>query len=330
MSRTTQISWCHSTFNAWIGCTMVSAGCANCYAETQDRFRHWTPEGWGQGKPRKRTSVANWRQPLKWDKEASATIERIKHDIGNASEYNPIDYERPRIFCGSLMDWLDDEVPAEWLADLLRLIHNTRNLDWLLLTKRPENFLPRMDAALKNLKGIENIQLGCSICNWIAGHPWSNVWLGTTVENQEMAELRIPKLLAIPARVRFLSCEPLLGPVDIISTLCGPVCDKYIEHGDPVPLDWLICGGESGPHARPMHPGWARSLRDQCAKAGVPFFFKQWGEWLPGCQYQEGDLAKFHEKAQHSWDLDNHSWWVGKKLSGHFLDACEHHEFPTP
>lgn len=246
------------TFNPWIGCAKVSPGCANCYAAQQDKFRHWTPEGWGKGKPRKRTSPANWKQVERWNREAG--------ELGI----------RPRVFCASLADWLDDEVPVEWLADLLDLIRRTPHLDWLLLTKRPQNWRARMVAVCE----IDGDSLAWS---WLRGNAPTNVWIGTTAEDQPRVEERIFALLRIPARVRFLSCEPLLGPVDLgLMTYRGSVgrdLPGIVLTTTRRSLDWVICGGESGPGARPMHPDWARSLRDQCAAAGVAFFFKQWGNW---------------------------------------------------
>jgi protein gp37 len=213
----------------------------------------------------------------------------------------------------------------------MELIMRTPNLDWLLLTKRPQNFKGRMNAALKRILKATGGE-PCNEADFIDG--WvnkcdtipANVWIGATVENQARADERIPHLLSIPAKVRFLSCEPLLGPLDIEEHLEDQLDGGYVLGS--APIHWVICGGESGTHARAMHPEWARSLRDQCSAAGVPFFFKQWGEWLPGCQYREGDRERYREKAQHSFCHDHHSWWVGKKLAGRMLDDRTHDEFP--
>jgi protein gp37 len=269
--KDTKISWCDHTLNGWIGCTKVSPGCANCYAETM-MDKRWGKVKWGAGNPRQRTSAANWKQPLKWNKEA-----------GELAIYDPA--YRPRVFCGSLCDWLDDEVPIEWLADLLNLIRLTPNLDWLLLTKRPQNFMPRIKSVLEGFHQNPDLQLVCSILNWACSKiPWSNVWIGTTVEDQQRADERIPLLLDIPAKVRFLSCEPLLGEVDLVNLEdFNILCNEGIH--------WIICGGESGPKARPMRLEWARSLREQCELSGVPFFFKQWdgtrNDILDGVQHHE-------------------------------------------
>lgn len=275
MGENSNIEWTDHTFNGWIGCAKVSPGCANCYAETLMDTR-WKKVQWGKGKPRQRTSAANWKQPIKLNREAG---QRFKY-VMDADKFLP----RPRVFCSSLSDWLDDEVPIEWLADLLALMHATPNLDWLLLSKRPENWRGRIESAFAHMlkakrgevKDHEGVvinpyweELLESIIKWPAGNPPSNVWIGTTVENQEMADKRIPLLLQIPAKVRFLSCEPLLEPVDLRNVVDWWNCEEKIH--------WVIVGGESGPNARQFHSAWARSLRDQCESAGVTFFMKQMG-----------------------------------------------------
>jgi protein gp37 len=269
MSENTSIEWCDHTLNPWIGCAKVSPGCDNCYAARQDAFRHWTPEGWGG--PRKRTSEAAWRQPVKWN---------AAHDA-----FAAVHGRRQRVFCASLADVFDNQVPVQWRVDLFRLIAATPNLDWLLLTKRIGNAWPMMLDVSKWCQGGEQ--------------PMENIWLGATVVNQEEADRDIPKLLAVPARVRFLSMEPMLGPVDLQKP-CTARCPNgdCFRHssGHRVVVDsenggtlmecicsrlnglhWVIAGGESGPKARPAHPDWFRSLRDQCAAAGVAFFMKQMG-----------------------------------------------------
>ena len=197
---------------------------------------------WGPNGTRQRTSEAYWRQPLKWDKEAQAAG------------------ERHRVFCASLADVFEDNPSlVGWRVELMELIKLTPNLDWLLLTKRPEVAVFFLEA-------------------FFAGECPENIWLGTSVENQEAADERIPKLARFRG-TKFLSCEPMLGLVD----LCGHVLKD--EDGYPYPqkcinyVDWVIVGGESGKNARPMHPTWAESIRDQCNEAGIPFFFKQRGEW---------------------------------------------------
>lgn len=285
----TNISWTDFSWNPWIGCTRVSPGCQFCYADTQDKLRKWTPEGWGKGKPRKRTSESNWKLPLKWNREYDIALERRDEAMLIAppeSVLPPYPY-RPRIFCASLADWLDDEVPVEWLADLLKLIHDTPNLDWQLLTKRPENWKPRMeeviDWCLKQFSSLDSDvraraqEIHNFTENWIVGTQIvpsgipENVWIGTSVENQDY-DWRIKEALKIPAKIHFLSMEPLLGPVELKLSL-----EEWSK------LHWVIVGGESGGKRREMKLEWAESLRDQCQAAGVAFFFKQVSAFKPGC-----------------------------------------------
>lgn len=225
MAENSKIEWTDHTFNPWIGCQKVSPGCDHCYAETQNAFRKWNGGTWGPHAPRKRTSAANWRKPLQWAKEA-----RTQHGL------YPNAYRRPRVFCASLADVFDNQVPVQWRSDLFDLIAATPELDWLLLTKRPEN-LARMFPAGR----------------------WDNIWLGTTAEDQPHFDRRYPLIREARVPVHFISYEPALGPLSYL-------------WGKP---EWLICGGESGPGARQMDPAWAREVRDQCAASGIAFFMKQ-------------------------------------------------------
>lgn len=279
--KDSKISWTDHTFNPWIGCTKVSPGCANCYAAAMD-YR-WGHGSWGPGAPRRRTSLTNWKQPIKWCNAHEASVKAWAQGAG-IMDQKP---SRPRVFCASLADWLDDEVPIAWLADLLDLIRRTPNLDWLLLTKRPQNWARRIDNAKSHAYDLERYptdELYSWIDRWQTYAPPANVWIGTTAEDQTRADERIPQLLRIPAKVRFLSCEPLLGPIDLPATAGdGPnsgfaLTDGFGRvDGEGLGIHWVIFGGESGPKARPMHPDWARSLRDQCKAAGVAFFMKQMG-----------------------------------------------------
>ncbi|BEV44737.1 phage Gp37/Gp68 family protein [Afipia carboxidovorans] len=215
---------------------------------------------------------------------------------------------RPRIFCSSLADFFDNEVDPAWRTEAWGVIRCTPHLRWMILTKRIGN-------AAKMLP-----------LDW----PLSNVGLLATVVNQAEADRDIPKLLATPAMWRGLSIEPMLGPVDISHWLTGH---------EGIGLDWVICGGESGPHARPMHPSWPRSLRDQCAAAGVAFHFKQWGEWAPHkispgnrgqiCLWPNGregaGIGGANENGGGGAEMDR----VGKKRAGDLLDGREHKEFPA-
>jgi protein gp37 len=213
-----KIEWTDHTFNPWIGCQKVSPGCDNCYAEERMDHRFHRVQ-WGPHGERSRTSPGYWRLPLRWAKTANGS--------------------RPRVFCASLADVFDNRAPPGARADLFALIRRTPELDWMLLTKRPENIRHMLSD------------------DWDAG--WPHVWLGTTCEDQQHFDRRWPVISKVPARIRFISYEPALGPLQLRSAK----------------PDWIICGGESGPHARAMDPRWARDLRDQCEVAGIAFFMKQ-------------------------------------------------------
>lgn len=223
VAEKTKIEWCDATFNPWVGCQKVSPGCDHCYAEG------WAKRSgqvsWGPHGERKRTSEANWKKPRQWAK---------------AARQSGI---RPRVFCSSLADVFDNQVPLSWRSDLFNLIAETPELDWLLLTKRPENT-------------FKMLPLG-----WATGAEWSNVWLGTTCEDQARYDRRWPILRSIPAKVHFISYEPAIGPLRL-----------HNGAGQP---DWLICGGESGHGARYMEPSWAADIKADCERAGVYFFMKQ-------------------------------------------------------
>lgn len=310
MAENSKIEWCDHTFNPWIGCTKVSPGCLHCYAET--RSKRTDGVVWGKGQQRKRTSEGNWKLPLKWNREAGAAIASFNESEIVRGTLGPI--ARPRVFCASLADWLDDEVPIEWLKDLLVLIQETPHLDWLLLTKRPENFTRRIAEVATGW------QSSCELAVWWERGVFPlNVWIGTTAEDQTRAEERIPHLLEIPAKVRFLSCEPLLGPINMEAAIKHPMWGWGLSDG----IHWMIAGGESGPGARPMHPDWARSLRDQCQVAGVPFLFKQWGEW------HESDLQPRNGRQTHLWADSKLMYRFGKKAAGRLLDGVEHNGFPV-
>lgn len=279
-----KISWCDHTFNPWIGCTKVSPGCLHCYAESLNQ-RWRKGENWGKGAPRSRTSEKYWKEPLNWNRNRGI-YEALC--LANVTSPGP----RPRVFCASLADWLDDEVQIEWLADLLRLITNTPNLDWLLLSKRPENFSQRLKDAQDWHFDYGDRDVAGRIQDWWKHNlAWPNVWVGTSVEDQTRAELRVPLLMKIPAKVRFLSCEPLLGPVNLIGGSYGPnwlegwdVEARQISEDEVEPvqvetpkINWVIVGGESGAGAREMNTAWADNLRIDCLTTGCAFFMKQMG-----------------------------------------------------
>lgn len=293
MTTNTKIEWADHTFNPWEGCQKVGPGCDNCYAENRNaRFGGGVAVNWGPGADRRRTSPANWRKPLAWDAAADAFM--VLHG------------RRQRVFCASLADVFDNAVDQQWRYDLFNLILSTPGLDWLLLTKRIGNAAQMIEDTLP--ASMKALPPDCPVA-W----PWPNVWIGATVVNQEEADRDIPKLIATPAAKRFLSIEPMLGPISLRWALAFPENAPYTaqspsgstDHLDGLRrLDWVIAGGESGPGARPSHPDWYRSLRDQCEAADVPFLFKQWGEWLPINQqkeeftnrlYKSNRIAALHE-----------------------------------
>lgn len=274
-----KIQWTDCTFNPWMGCTKVSPGCSNCYAET-DNKRYGRAE-WGKGKPRIRTSDAYWRKPLRWNAEAAERGVRTK------------------VFCASWADWLDIEVPTQWQVNLLSLIARTPHLNWLLLTKRISLWANLMTKAADYTWNKEDV-LGAELAErWYGGQAPPNVWLGVSVEDQQRADERIPMLLQTPARVRFLSCEPLLGPVALPAgaiwcrhhncyepSMCmdtsQPCFRRQAEATDMI--DWVIVGGESGRDARPCNVRYVRSIVQQCQAAGVACFVKQLGANVLGGQ----------------------------------------------
>jgi protein gp37 len=233
MGKNSSIEWTHHTFNPWWGCTKVSAACKHCYAEAW--ARRLGMNLWGGRSDRRFFSDSHWKEPIRWNAHASAAGLRY------------------RVFCASMGDIFEPRSDLDvWRVRLWDLICLTPCLDWLLLTKRPDEVSQKVP--------------------W--GRSWpSNVWLGTTVETQLWASRRVPVLLQVAAAVRFVSCEPLLGPVDL---------RPWLGSGQSRPgIDWVIAGGESGAKARAMDPRWAIDLRDQCIHADVPFHFKQWGNWRP-------------------------------------------------
>jgi len=257
MAENSGIEWTHHTFNPWFGCTKISPACDNCYA-AEWNSRYHNGQHWGPHADRKRTGEKNWNLPRKWNKQA---------------EKNGVRY---RVFCSSLADVFDNHksILPEWRADLWQLIRETPHLDWLLLTKRPQNIAKMLPL------------------DWIYGY--ENVWLMTTVENQAEADKRIWSLLSVPAVVHGLSMEPLLSAVNIRPWLtkspygdCSGCTDSRgddgthsegtIQHPRRNSISWVIAGGESGADFRFSNPDWFRSIRDQCQEAGVPFLFKQWG-----------------------------------------------------
>jgi protein gp37 len=330
MGATTKIEWCDHTFNPWLGCQKVSPACDNCYAE---KFVNTLGKGlkveWGPGAPRKRTSPSNWKQPLRWNRQAEIKFnawEKFKAENPGLTDTQLeaqgfVKPRRPRVFCGSLCDVFDNAVPDEWRVDLLKLILKTPHLNWLLLTKRIGNAMEMLDRAISTMSN--------GMAGWDGEEGFKHVWLGITVCNQEEADRDIPKLLGIPAAKRFLSIEPQLSDIVISEWL-------YTLPG----IGWIIVGGETGAKTRPLHPAWVREIRDQCQEAIVPFFFKAWGEWMP-----LDDCSDWYENHHTSLPLrfyGNDGWtdegdyhyeeeWMvrcGKERAGRLLDGREWLEVP--
>lgn len=249
MAEETGITWCDSTFNPWIGCTKVSPGCDSCYAEVSTPART-LGLSWGVGAPRHRTAPGNWALPARWQNAHRA----FRSDHGR----------KRRVFCASLGDVFDQSAEPSWRDDLWELVRRTPDVNWLVLTKRIGN-------AHKMLPE-----------DW--GDGYKNVWLGITVVNQFEYDRDVPKLFAVPAAIRWLSMEPLLGPVTLRQT------DADLS----LTPDWCVVGGESGRAPRPMDLDWARSLKAQCEALHIPFFFKQVGgsDKGKGGTYLDGEQFK--------------------------------------
>lgn len=283
MAENTKIEWAHHTFNGWIGCTKVGPGCDNCYAADLSKARLGV--AWGPGQPRRRTAASTWKLPRRWNNRAA------KEGV------------RYRVFCSSLADVFDNEVDPSWRADLFQLIRETPHLDWLLVTKRIGNAAKMAEAAGR---WPGNVWLGATIvnqaeadrdipkllatdgprCRFLSMEPLLGAvnvepWLAPEKTCQECDDGEGYGNRCSSNQIPRAEQCPWNRAVQIV-TEHGP----FTKDGQPASithevrtLDWIIVGGESGPNARPMHPDWVRSLRDQCAAAGVPFFFKQWGEW---------------------------------------------------
>lgn len=232
MSDVTKIEWADKTWSPWHGCTKVSPGCANCYAETW--AKRFGADIWGQGKPRRIN--ADWDKPRRWNERAGGKVVRV---------------------FPSLCDVFDAEVPAEWLERFLCLVADTPHLTWLVLTKRPELVATKWGKISRNR--------GCSA--WLP----DNLWLGVSVEDQARAAERIPVLPDIPIRWRWISVEPMIGPVDLFRAA------GIMGVGMMNIIDWVVVGGESGPGARPCDLAWIRAVVEQCRAARVPCFAKQLG-----------------------------------------------------
>jgi protein gp37 len=299
----TKIEWATKVWNPVVGCTPVSQGCAHCYAKRIfERFHPGEDFSKIQLHPEKLDDPFHWKNSQ-------------------------------RIFVNSMSDLFHPDIPFGFIDDVFAVMTGCSRHTFMVLTKRPERMLEWSKQYY--LPGANRS---------------SNIWLGVTAENQKAAEERIPFLLQVPAAVRFISVEPMLGPVNLARVRWARIAvDKsnYDLFGAPAPdeiwscrnvlqskpgdqynkpmigLNWIICGGESGPDARPINPAWVRSLRDQCVAAGVPFFFKQWGEWTP--EYPQG-ISLANRKETY---IDGYHYYrVGKAKAGRLLDGDQWDQFP--
>lgn len=328
MANKTGIEWTDATWNPVTGCTKVSQGCKHCYAKHQ---------AW----PRL-TGMPNTVYTGREFEQVMCHPERLDQ---------PLRWMKPRrIFVNSMSDLFHEDVPDEFIDQVFAVMALTPQHTFQVLTKRParmSDYLSRsavevgiglqamgmcLDAAVKT-KGRSNLGAGVllhasdinpgGIVNW----PLVNVWLGVSVEDQDAADERIPLLLQTPAAVRWISAEPLLGPVDLRLSRLQEWNKLAVENSQPwaaSSIDWVVVGGESGPNARPMHPASACNLRDQCAAAGVPFLFKQWGEWAP----REPYASELMESDELCGKWDGVSYRYGKKRAGRLLDGAQHDGYP--
>jgi protein gp37 len=311
-----KIEWTDVTWNPVTGCDKVSQGCKNCYAEVMHRrLRGMFPE--------------KYSQPF------------LGHIQLHASELRkPLKWKKPKmVFVNSMSDLFHPDVPFDFIDDVFAVMDCCPQHTFQILTKRPDRMAQYF--AENRAWRVGQLKYAYDSSDYdLNGWPLENVWLGTSCEDQKTANERIPYLLLAPAAVRFLSCEPLLGPIDL--SISYPYRSLQSQ------FDWIIVGGESGPKARPMHPDWVRSLRNQCIITGVPFFFKQWGAWMPG----EQNITSLNQIASIDKGADvqliNHAgihnnrvlidgvtepltrmFKVGKHNSGNLLDGVQHLNFPT-
>ena len=325
MSDGTGISWADATWNPIVGCDKVSRGCDHCYAIRTAHRMTANPN------PAVSQAYAGTEAGGEWTGKVNLLTDRLDQ---------PLRWRKPRrIFVNAQSDLFHKDVPDDFIARVFAVMALAPQHTFQVLTKRHG----RMRSLLRSsdfrsavedaIKGMVSAHQPKHV--WYAAWPLPNVWVGVSVEDQATADLRIPALLDTPAAVRFLSCEPLLGPVDLRLShrldhcTCWPYLGAHERHcgyepGEWSGLDWVVVGGESGPGARPMHPAWARTLRDQCAASGVPYFFKQWGEWAPEDQTPEETVIP----AQYRHDDSTGCMRLGRRAAGDLLDGVQHHEWP--
>jgi protein gp37 len=299
MGDNTAIEWSDATWNPTAGCSLVSPGCTNCYAM---RVAHRLAR-----MPEQREFYAGMTQESKAGPVWTGSVRLIEKALDR-----PLHWTRPRrIFVNSMSDLFHEALPYAAIDKVFAVMALAPQHTFQVLTKRAERMRDYV-GGFPDRRAIFDSHSGLDYVTW----PLPNVWLGVSVEDQERADERIPHLLATPAAVRFLSCEPLLGPIEFSDVSRRSDAIEQLGRRALAGIGWVIAGGESGPNARPMHPDWARSLRDQCAAAGVAFFFKQWGEYAPATAV--GETWRHPEVPQR----------VGKKRAGRLLDGRTHDEFP--
>jgi protein gp37 len=329
MADRTGIEWTDATWNPIRGCSRVSDGCRNCYAELV-AARFSGPGQAYEGLARRRSNG----EP-QWTGEVRVIESHM---------LDPIRWQRPRkIFVNSMSDLFHENVSVDTIARVWAVMALAPRHTYQVLTKRAERmndvvndptFYRRVLAAADEIRRTYDRKDvdGFYLTSYPVSDPrhagfYPQVWLGVSVEHQAAANQRIPLLLDTPAAVRFLSCEPLLGSLQIAEYLPDPLWNNLPSWKSPE-IDWVIVGGESGPRARPMHPDWARSLRDQCERAGVPFFFKQWGEWIAEDQSPSDAVLPGQSTAFYG-DAGPSLFRIGKRGAGHEIDGHEWHQFPA-
>lgn len=297
MSGQTKIEWATKVWNPVVGCQKVSEGCRNCYAEELHNRRH---KAYQDGK------LQNIPQYAKLFSEIQLLHDRIDEPLFWG--------KTQKVFVNSMSDIFHEDIPFEFLEEVFFTMNEESRHTFMILTKRPQRMRDFIEWLI-NKWSDDSVGL-----SW---YPPNNIWFGVSVENQEAADERIPFLLNTPASVRFLSCEPLLGSIDLTS---------YLGFNDPKTkgplIDWVIVGGETGTGARPMHPAWVRGLRDQCQEHKVPFFFKSWGEWISESDYRFGDWPNLYQRKSHIFENGITVYKTGKKKSGRLLDGREWNELP--
>ncbi len=315
----TAIEWADKVWNPLLGCERVSSGCDRCYAITTATIRAGNPH------PRVAAAFAGLTERrdgrLDWTGRINLLPDRLNQ---------PLRVRKPtKWFVNSQSDLFHKDVPDEYIAEVFAVMARAPQHTFQLLTKRHARMRSLLaESGLKLLESATSEDTAQALYDqW----PLPNVWLGVSVEDQQWADIRIPALLETPAEVRWISAEPLLGPVLLHDDWIG--ADPYRR--DEPALSWVVVGGESGHGARPMHPDWARSLRGQCVAAGVPFLFKQWGEWAPngwrGIGMSQGHMGRERLVGPVLDDMGHREVIerVGKKAAGRELDGRTWDEYPT-